>query len=82
VVLAPDEVWMLGHIGAERILLGAIHEGESAVAKAPEPLGISFEVVRQQVGEIVGQGRQAPIGHVPASQGGRRARVNFVLSRR
>src|SRR6201981_172378 len=67
VVLAQEEARMLNHnfIGTERILLGLIHEGEGVAAKALESLGISLEVVRQQVEEIVGQGQQAPSGHIP-----------------
>ncbi len=34
-------------------------------AKALESLGISLEAVRQQVEEIIGQGQQAPSGHIP-----------------
>ena len=30
-----------------------------------ESLGISLEAVRQQVEEIIGQGQQAPSGHIP-----------------
>jgi ATP-dependent Clp protease ATP-binding subunit ClpC len=42
-----------------------IHEGEGVAAKALESLGISLEGVRQQVEEIIGQGQQAPSGHIP-----------------
>src|SRR5690625_6295166 len=67
VVLAQEEAKMLNHnyIGTEHILLGLIHEGEGVAAKALESLGISLEAVRQQVEEIIGQGQQAPSGHIP-----------------
>ena len=67
VVLAQEEARMLNHnyIGTEHILLGLIHEGEGVAAKAPESLGISLDAVRQQVEEIIGQGQQAPSGHIP-----------------
>ena len=67
VVLAQEEARMLNHnyIGTEHILLGLIHEGEGVAAKALESLGISLEAVRQQVEEIIGQGKQAPSGHIP-----------------
>ena len=67
VVLAQEEARMLNHnyIGTEHILLGLIHEGEGVAAKALESLGISLEAVRQQVEEIIGQGQQAPSGHIP-----------------
>jgi ATP-dependent Clp protease ATP-binding subunit ClpC len=67
VVLAQEEARMLNHnyIGTEHILLGLIHEGEGVAAKALEALGISLEAVRSQVEEIIGQGQQAPSGHIP-----------------
>lgn len=67
VVLAQEEARMLNHnyIGTEHILLGLIHEGEGVAAKGLESLGISLEGVRAQVEEIIGQGQQAPSGHIP-----------------
>src|SRR4051812_6576182 len=74
VVLAQEEARMLNHnyIGTEHILLGLIHEGEGVAAKALESLGISLEGVRQQVEEIIGQGQQAPSGHIPLRRARRR----------
>ena len=67
VVLAQEEARMLNHsyIGTEHILLGLIHEGEGVAAKALESLSISLDGVREQVQEIIGQGQQAPSGHIP-----------------
>src|ERR1700721_2196698 len=67
VVLAQEEARMLNHnyIGTEHILLGLIHEGEGVAAKSLESLGISLGGVRSQVEEIIGQGQQAPSGHIP-----------------
>ncbi|WP_432520527.1 ATP-dependent Clp protease ATP-binding subunit [Kineococcus sp. SYSU DK006] len=67
VVLAQEEARMLNHnyIGTEHVLLGLIHEGEGVAAKAMEALGISLDAVRGQVQEIIGQGQQAPSGHIP-----------------
>ncbi|MGL4177577.1 MAG: ATP-dependent Clp protease ATP-binding subunit [Dermatophilaceae bacterium] len=67
VVLAQEEARGLNHnyIGTEHILLGLIHEGEGVASKALESLGISLEAVREQVQEIIGQGQQAPTGHIP-----------------
>src|SRR6201746_1164722 len=67
VVLAQEEARMLNHnyIGTEHILLGLIHEGEGVAATAMGSLGISLEAGRQQVEEIIGQGQQAPSGHIP-----------------
>jgi ATP-dependent Clp protease ATP-binding subunit ClpC len=67
VVLAQEEARMLNHnyIGTEHILLGLIREGEGVAAKALESLGISLDAVREQVQEIIGQGQNAPSGHIP-----------------
>jgi ATP-dependent Clp protease ATP-binding subunit ClpC len=67
VVLAQEEARLLkhDHIDTEHILLGLIHEGEGVAAKALQALRISLEAVRQQVEEIIGQGQQAPSGHIP-----------------
>ncbi len=66
-VLAQEEARLLNHtyIGTEHILLGLIHEGEGVAAKALESLGINLDAVRSQVVEIIGQGQQAPSGHIP-----------------
>ncbi|MHA7223963.1 ATP-dependent Clp protease ATP-binding subunit, partial [Arthrobacter sp. RHLT1-20] len=67
VVLAQEEARLLNHnyIGTEHILLGLIHEGEGVAARALEYLGVSLGGVRGQVQEIIGQGQQAPPGHIP-----------------
>jgi ATP-dependent Clp protease ATP-binding subunit ClpC len=67
VVLAQEEARMLNHnyIGTEHVLLGLAHEGEGIAAKALDALGIHLEAVREQVEEIIGQGQQAPSGHIP-----------------
>ena len=68
VVLAQDEARRLDHnyIGTEHILLGLLNEGRGVAARALESLGISLEVVRQQVEEIIGRGQgPSPSGHIP-----------------
>jgi ATP-dependent Clp protease ATP-binding subunit ClpA len=81
VVLAEEEARMLNHnyIGTEHILLGLIHEGEGVAAKALDSLGISLDVVRQQVEEIIGQGQQTPSDGIPVTP---RAKKVFELSLR
>jgi len=67
VKLAEEEARMLDHnyIGTEHILLGLLREGDGVAAKALESLGISLEVVRQQVEEIIGRGQQVPSEVIP-----------------
>jgi len=81
VVLAQEEARRLNHnyIGTEHILLGLIHEGDGIAAKALVSLEINLDAVRQQVEEIIGQGQQAPSGHIPFTP---RAKKVLELSRR
>ena len=81
VVLAQEEARMLNHnyIGTEHLLLGLIHEGDGVAAKALESLGVSLEAVRAQVEEIIGQGQEAPSGHIPFTP---RAKTVLELSLR
>jgi ATP-dependent Clp protease ATP-binding subunit ClpA len=81
VVLAQEEARMLNHnyIGTEHLLLGLIHEGKGVAARALESLGVSLETVRLQVEEIIGQGQQAPSGHIPFTP---RAKKVIELARR
>jgi ATP-dependent Clp protease ATP-binding subunit ClpA len=67
VVLAQEEARMLDHdyIGTEHILLGLIHEGEGVAARAVLSLGLTLEMVRDQVTDMIGKGQQTPTGHIP-----------------
>ena len=67
VVLAQEEARMLNHnyIGTEHLLLGLIHEGEGVAARALQSMGISLDVARTRVEEIIGQGQSVPTGHIP-----------------
>ena len=62
--LSQEEARLLGHdyIGTEHILLALIREGRGAAAQALESLGVTEEEARQQVGQIIGLGQQAPRG--------------------
>ena len=66
VVLAQEEARMLyqDYIGTEHILLGLVHEGQGVAAKTLESLGVSVQVVREQVEEIIGRGERPPSGHI------------------
>jgi ATP-dependent Clp protease ATP-binding subunit ClpC len=67
VVLAQEEARMLNHnyIGTEHILLGLAHEEEGVGGRALASLDISLETVRQEVRETIGEGEEAPTGHIP-----------------
>ena len=67
VVLAQEEARMLDHnyIGTEHILLGLIHEREGVAARAIASLGLTLEMARDQVRDLIGAGRQTPTGHIP-----------------
>ena len=60
VVLAQEEARMLNHnsIGTEHLLLGLIREEEGIAARVLRSLGLDLAAVRQQVADIVGQGKQ------------------------
>ena len=81
VVLAQEEARMLNHdhIGTEHILLGLIREGEGVAAKALALRGVSLAAVREQAGEIIGQGQPVPPGHIPFTP---RAKKTLELSLR
>ena len=67
IIAAQDEARALHHnyIGTEHILLGLVNEGDGVGSRALDALGISLDAVRQQVLEIIGEGKQAPAAHIP-----------------
>ena len=67
VVLAQEEGRILNHhyIGTEHLLLGLISEGEGVAAQVLAALGITIEAARAKAEDLVGEGREAPGGHVP-----------------
>jgi ATP-dependent Clp protease ATP-binding subunit ClpA len=67
VVLAQEEAKMLDHnyIGTEHILLGLIHEGDGVAARAIASLGLTLQMARDQVRDLIGAGEQTPTGHIP-----------------
>ena len=64
---AQQEARRLGHgyIGTEHILLGLAHDGRSVAGRVLAASGVSDEVARRQVEEIIGRGTSAPDAHVP-----------------
>jgi hypothetical protein len=63
---AQKEARMLHHnyIGTEHLLL-ALAGGEGVAADALKSLGATATGVREQITEIVGEGQEAPAGHIP-----------------
>ncbi len=68
VTVAQEEARTLDHdhVGTEHLLLGLVHVEDGMAARALALLGISLAAVRQQVEEIMGQGKKrAPAAHLP-----------------
>jgi len=67
VALAQEEAASLNHnyIGTEHLLLGLLHEGRGAAARALASAGVALAPARGEVEVIIGWGEQAPSGHIP-----------------
>ncbi|HEY0517931.1 MAG TPA: Clp protease N-terminal domain-containing protein [Ilumatobacteraceae bacterium] len=67
VVFAQEEARQMAHpyIGTEHILLGLLREREGIAAQSLARLGITLDVVRDDVVRIIGEGDVAPSGHIP-----------------
>jgi ATP-dependent Clp protease ATP-binding subunit ClpA len=67
VVLAQEEARMLQHsyIGTEHLLLGILAGGDGTAVRALDEIGITLDIVRQQVEQIVGLGKKSLTGHIP-----------------
>jgi ATP-dependent Clp protease ATP-binding subunit ClpC len=67
VVLAQEEARGLGHdyIGTEHLLLGLLAQPDGIAVTALGSQGVSIEVAREHVAEIVGPGKGMIAGHIP-----------------
>ena len=67
VVLAQEEARMLNHnyIGTEHLLLGLLHEGKGAAARALTAMDVTLDAAREQVVATIGRGQAEPSGHIP-----------------
>jgi ATP-dependent Clp protease ATP-binding subunit ClpC len=67
VVLAQEEAASLNHnyIGTEHLLLGLLHKGNGAGARALTAADIALAPAREEVEVIIGRGQHAPSGHIP-----------------
>jgi Clp amino terminal domain, pathogenicity island component len=67
IISAQQEARALHHnfIGTEHILLGLLRDREGMAGRALHVMGISPETVREQILDIIGEGKQEPSGHIP-----------------
>src|ERR1700678_3088600 len=67
VVFAQEESASLNHhyIGTEHLLLGLLHEGTGAAARALASQDIALAPARGEVEVIIGRGEQAPSRNIP-----------------
>jgi Clp amino terminal domain, pathogenicity island component len=67
IISAQQEARALHHnfIGTEHLLLGLLRDRDGAAGRALHALGISPEAAREQVLDIIGEGKQEPAGHIP-----------------
>ncbi len=67
VVLAQEESRALNHdyIGTEHLLLGLVHEGLGIAAQTLLDVGLTLDVVRDEVKQRIGMGTETPRGHIP-----------------
>ncbi len=67
IIAAQQEARALHHhyIGTEHILLGLLRDRDGLAGRALHVLGISLAAAREQVLDIIGQGKQEPAGHIP-----------------
>lgn len=67
VVHAQEEARRLNHnyIGTEHLLLGLIAEPDTVSANALVSHGVDVSAIRQAVVRIIGEGTEAPSGHIP-----------------
>jgi prophage maintenance system killer protein len=67
IIAANQEARALHHnyIGTEHLLLGLLRDRDGAAGRALHMLGISAESAREQVLDIIGEGKHEPAGHIP-----------------
>jgi ATP-dependent Clp protease ATP-binding subunit ClpC len=69
-VFADEEMRSFGHVwlGTEHLLLGVLHDQDSAAAAALRALGIELMIARAAVLRALGRGEQRPEGQVPFTE--------------
>jgi predicted DNA-binding transcriptional regulator AlpA len=66
IVKAQEEARLLKHnyIGTEHLLAGLVH-GEGIAHDVLDSAGVTLDVVRDQIREVIGEGPETPQGHIP-----------------
>jgi hypothetical protein len=74
IVLSQEEARLLAHdhIGADHLLLGLVHEGDGAAARALAAVGVTLDGVRAEVERAVGRGESPTPDHIPFTPGAKR----------
>jgi ATP-dependent Clp protease ATP-binding subunit ClpA len=74
IVLSQEEARRLQHnyIGTEHVLLGLVGESEGLAGRALQTFGITLDVVRRDVVDIVGTGKSTMTGHIPFTPRGKK----------
>jgi ATP-dependent Clp protease ATP-binding subunit ClpC len=67
VVAAQEEARLLRHnyIGTEHVLLGLLRDGQGMAYQVLRQFGLNTDGIRTDVVGIVGEGKEAPGGHIP-----------------
>jgi Clp amino terminal domain, pathogenicity island component len=67
IISAQQEARALRHgfIGTEHLLLGLLRDRDGVAGRALHVLGVSPEAAREQVLDIIGEGRHEAAGHIP-----------------
>jgi ATP-dependent Clp protease ATP-binding subunit ClpC len=81
IVLAQEEARLLNHnhIGTEHLLLGLLHEGRGAAARALAAMDVTLDAAQVQVVTAVGRGQEPPAGRMAFTA---RAKKSLELSQR
>jgi ATP-dependent Clp protease ATP-binding subunit ClpA len=67
VVKAQENARLLNHayIGTEHLLLGLLWDGADGAADVLVPMGLTFDVARDEIVAVVGLGEEVPSGQIP-----------------
>ena len=74
--LAVENAQAMSHsyIGTEHILLGLIREGEGIAARVLEKMGLTFEKIRTEISNLLGDTAETPEGPGPGGETGKKSK--------